>query len=147
MIKKREKKLPEVDVGSFSDIAFLLIIFFILTTQITKFLGRSVDIPSGQPNKEEKAKEEDKQLTINLTESDLKVTVGKGEPVSVSFEELKAKLLQENLPAQPQEKRFVILDSKGEVPYERYYKVVMIITGCGGILTMIDDSEDGEKAQ
>lgn len=146
MIKRKDKRLPEVDVGSFSDIAFLLIIFFILTTQITKFLGRSVDIPSGQPSKEEK-KEEDKQLTINLTENDLKLTVGKGEPSSVTFEELKAKLLQENLPAQPEEKRFVILDSKGEVPYERYYKVVMIITGCGGILTMIDDSEDGEKAQ
>ncbi|OGV53078.1 MAG: hypothetical protein A2X49_17235 [Lentisphaerae bacterium GWF2_52_8] len=140
---RREKQELEIDVSSFSDIAFLLIIFFILTTQIVRFTGNTISVPSGQPTKEQK--KEDKQITINLESSTIQYSDGKNtEPVSL--EELKAKLLRENFPALPEEKRFVILDSKGDVPYEVYFKVVMLINETGGILSLIDYEEpEGSK--
>ena len=44
-MKKPEFKNLEIDVPSFSDIAFLLIIFFILTTSLSRPLGRIIDMP------------------------------------------------------------------------------------------------------
>ena len=42
-MKKPEFKNLEIDVPSFSDIAFLLIIFFILTTSLSRPMGRVLD--------------------------------------------------------------------------------------------------------
>ena len=60
----------------------------------------------------------------------------------LTLEELKVKMLEENFPAKEPEKRLVIVDSKADVPYELYYKVVMIISDCGGVLTLIDYGGD-----
>ena len=46
MLRKPEVKNIEIDIPSFSDIAFLLIIFFILTTSLNRPMGRIIDMPS-----------------------------------------------------------------------------------------------------
>jgi len=63
-LKRRPRAEPEINVASFSDIAFLLIIFFILTTTFAKPEGQTLQIPSGAPDKS-KSKEE--QPTVNLS--------------------------------------------------------------------------------
>ena len=143
MIKRRKKPpLVDVEVGSFSDIAFLLIIFFILTTQIARFTGHLVTIPSGAPSEGEK-KEEEKQITVNIaSDGSLTYSTGENSNVPLTLEELKVKMLEENFPAKEPEKRLVIVDSKADVPYELYYKVVMIISDCGGVLALIDYGGD-----
>ena len=68
MIKRKERApLNDLDVGPFSDISFLLIIFFILTTQIISMSGIVLSIPAGAPKEEMQEMEEDKQIMITLT--------------------------------------------------------------------------------
>lgn len=145
--RKSNPPLTEIEVGSFSDVAFLLIIFFILTTQIASFKGTVVDIPSGEPPKEEsEKKEENKQLTIHLSGHFIRVGVGESaEPLLVTFEELKARLLAENYYARgKKEDRFVILQTDGTVPYDHYFKTVMMIQDAGGVLCLMEE-ESGDK--
>lgn len=149
MIKRKSNPpLTEIEVGSFSDVAFLLIIFFILTTQIASFKGTVADIPSGEPPKaEQPKKEENKQLTIHLSGLDIRVGTGESSaPVPVSFEELKARLLAENYYAKSKkEERFVILQADNAVPYGNYFKAVMMIQDAGGILCLMEsDSAEPE---
>ena len=75
MIKRRKRPaLTDIEVGSFSDIAFLLIIFFILTTQIVRLVGKTVEIPSGSESKQEEKKEDKKQLMVHMTGAN-KITI------------------------------------------------------------------------
>lgn len=147
MIKRRKKTtLVDLEVGSFSDIAFLLIIFFILTTQIARYTGHLVTIPSGTVAEGEQKEEESKQITINI-DSGQGVTYSAGGEtgVPVTLDELKLRLLEQNFPSKEPAKRLVIVDSSPEVSYELYYKIVMIISDTGGVLTLIDHSGEGDK--
>ena len=78
MIKRKERApLNDLDVGPFSDISFLLIIFFILTTQIISMSGIVLSIPAGAPKEEMQEMEEDKQqmLIQGFSDSELKEVV------------------------------------------------------------------------
>jgi len=139
MKRKEHKPITDLDVGSFSDISFLLIIFFILTTQIVAFNGFDLDIPSGAPANET-AKEEDRQITVSLTDGGktMQLSAAKDESVPVDLTELKNRLTLENFAAKPPEKRVVILDAASDVPYDVFFKTVMVIRSCGGVLSLID---------
>lgn len=145
MIKRRKKaSLVDIEVGSFSDVAFLLIIFFILTTQIAKFLGQNLTIPSGAPAQNQQ-KVEDKQITINLfSDTNIQFSAGSEQNVPVTLEQLKMRLLQENFPVKAPDQRFVIVDAKDEIKYDTYFKVVMLITDAGGVLSLIDYGKEEE---
>lgn len=148
MIKHRKKPpLTDLEVGSFSDIAFLLIIFFILTTQIVRLTGRTLDIPSGSEATAEQ-KTEKKQLTVHLTKGD-EVSVSEGESSrKISLEELKEELLRQNFMAKPDiDDRFVILEPQADVTYDLYYKVIMMIEEAGGHIALLesDDGKGGES--
>ncbi len=150
MKSKPRAPLTDIDVGSFSDISFLLIIFFILTTQIAAFKGSVVDIPSGSPpeNQNEK-KDEKKQLTIHLEGAFIRVGSDdeKTPPAVVSPEELKARLMAENyFGKEKKEDRFVILQTDDKAPYDLYFKVVMMISECGGYLCLME-TDDGKSAK
>lgn len=144
MKRKSRPPLTDIEVGSFSDVAFLLIIFFILTTQIAAFKGTIVDIPSGEQKNETKKKEDEKkQLTIFLTGNFVRVAMGDTAPAAVSFEDLKARLLAENYYARPKmEDRFVILQTGDDVSYDTYFKTVMMINDCGGVLCLMEGEDE-----
>ena len=52
--RRRGRADAEIDVTAFSDIAFLLIIFFILTTTFVKPFGHKMEIPAGSSDPAEK---------------------------------------------------------------------------------------------
>ena len=133
---RRSREHHEIDVAAFADVAFLLIIFFILTTTFVKPAGSKVDIPSGAPDP---AKKEQKQLTITLTASEIHYGP-KGE--KMSLEELRAALWKENFNAKPPDARVVILESAPDVPYEVYFNVVMAITNADGILALVEEEKE-----
>ncbi len=135
-IKRKRRPLSEINVGAFSDIAFLLIIFFILTSTFVRPAGRRMEIPSGTS---EQSETEQKQLTINLTPDD--ILVGE-ETQSLSMDDLRLRLADADLPSRPEEQRMVLLQSKQDVPYDRYFKVVTAICQSGGILALLDEGED-----
>lgn len=148
MIKKKARPaLTDIDVGPFSDISFLLIIFFILTTQISAFKGQQVEVPSPSNQETKEEKEKKKQLTITLEGRFIKV--GEDEsipPVDYTLEQLKALLYSKHFSSLKEDDpdRFVVVDANRSVPYETYFQVMMIIRQTGGIPCIVDSSEGGE---
>ena len=140
-LKRKEQINTEIDVGSFSDIAFLLIIFFILTTTFVKIAGNKIQIPSGS---DEQSEVEQKQLSVTLTAE--RILYGENAK-NVSIDELRVALAKEKFETKEPDARMVVLETNGEVLYERYFQVVMAINDSGGVLTLIDHAggEDAEQ--
>jgi len=142
MKRNRRQVGSEIDVGAFSDIAFLLIIFFILTTSIVRIAGQELDIPTGEQSRE---KSEEKTQTIHIANTRIHYGEAKDAP-QVSLIELRERLLQADLRNKPEPKdRIVIVDSTRDVPYELYFQVVSAISDAGGILALVEEVEEGKK--
>jgi biopolymer transport protein ExbD len=138
-LRQRDKDEPVVDVGSFSDIAFLLIIFFILTTTFTKLTGNTMSIPSGST---ESTPSEDKQDTITLNGEE--ITYGETSK-SMTLDELRDTLDESAYGERGADERMVILQSSDNVSFELYYQVVMAIRNAEGVLALIDEDDKGDE--
>jgi biopolymer transport protein ExbD len=137
--RRKDRGLPEINVGSFSDVAFLLIIFFILTTTFVRPAGERLRIPSGTADP---AHKDQQKLSVRLSKDNL-FYGEKSETMTV--DELRAALRREKLPAKPEDQRIVVLESDPDVPYERYFEVVMAITSAGGVLGLVEkDAAKGD---
>jgi len=79
MASRRERKAPEVNAGSMADIAFLLLIFFLVTTQIVVDKGVLVKLPpwSNEPPPEMKLNSRNVYSVLVNANNDLLV---RGEP-------------------------------------------------------------------
>jgi len=147
-LKPREYKDPELSVGSFADIAFLLIIFFILTTTFAVPYGQQMQIPSGTQDPEQKT---DKQLTISLKPG--RILYGQ-KGVELTMEQLRSRLSDADLPNKPNKERIILLDCAERVAYEEYFQVAMTISKAGGVIGLVeeasgqakDSSDSGAKA-
>ncbi|MFW5856287.1 MAG: ExbD/TolR family protein [Planctomycetota bacterium] len=136
--KRQRTRLLDLDMGAFADIAFLLIIFFILTTAVATTQGTVMEIPAGQKSKEPT---KEKQLSIHLTRQ--RILWGeKGAELTVDA--LRTRLRNLDLPSRDEEDRVVILESKKDVPFETYFRVVTSINEAGGILAILETEEGDE---
>jgi biopolymer transport protein ExbD len=137
-LPRRAPKEAVIEIGSFSDIAFLMNIFFILTAEFMRPAGVNMQIPSGSADP---GKRQDTILTINVSPE--KVFYGeKNEPMTL--EELRKRLLKENLRAKPPAQRVVIVDAGKDVPYERYFQVVTAVARAHGVIALVEQTEKGE---
>lgn len=121
--RRRSRTGGYPDLTSFSDIAFLLIIYFILATSFSQVTGLKTDIPSGQ--QAEQASEQDK--TIMLRKEGL--FYGENE---VTFSELRSALDGLDLAKRPEGKRVVQFEAKEGVKWQEYYEVLATIRASGG---------------
>ncbi len=58
---RRDHGCDDIPVASFSDIAFLLIIFFILATTLAKTRGFITELPSGEKSEKQAVKQDDER--------------------------------------------------------------------------------------
>ncbi len=133
--KKKPFKEPEINLASLVDIAFLLLVFFILTTTFTKTSGNKLKIPSGSTDA---SKKQEKQLTVSVKPGEIRF--GEKSEV-VSMEVLREMLSKENFLAKDSSQRIVILDAGKDVPYEEYFQVVMAIAKANGVVALVDQQE------
>jgi biopolymer transport protein ExbD len=132
------KKDPEINVGSFADVAFLLIIFFILTTTFNKPKGQEIELPRPDP---EQQKSEETVPTVVLTE--LEIMVGE-ERVHKTREEFKQWLDEFDFEQMPDEgKRVVMLTTKPDVSYSRYFDIINLINKYSGVVSLMQEQEGG----
>lgn len=138
--RPREKAEAEIDVGAFADIAFLLIIFFILTTSIVRSTGQEVELPQAQTPENKKV--DDKTPTVNLLED--KILFGEDEENmdEISIDALRADLLARNLREAEESERMVVLEVGEDVAYDRYFKTVSMISDVGGIIAIVEEVEE-----
>ena len=136
-MKKPEFKNLEIDVPSFSDIAFLLIIFFILTTSLSRPLGRIIDMPSASQPDERKTDQGTPSVSILAD----RILLGQGqeEGKEVTLSDLRASLLARDLKNASDSDRMVVVEVAEDVGYERYYQTLAMIAETGGIVAMLSD--------
>ena len=135
--KKKEGDI-EPDLTSFSDIANLLIIFFILTTSMAHPWGRRVDMPSAS-TPPEKSSEQSDTPTVNIFADKLTLAEGSGKDHEVTMDELRSFLWKQDFRNKDEKKRSVALETQPDVPYERYYQVATAIAETGGVVAILGD--------
>jgi len=134
--KKREGDISP-DLTSFSDIANLLIIFFILTTSLVRPFGRPMDMPSSAKPPEEQKKSD--TLTIRITTDKLVFSEGEKKERELSMNELRQELWARNFADLPNDKRSVVVETAEDVTYQRYYHVATAIAAAGGVVAVMTE--------
>ena len=133
--RRKEEAEPTVATDSISDVAFLLIIFFILTTSIQQLMGVKTDFPSaeaGHPQSDKKAPViavSDRKLLFN------------GSAVDIPL--LRQRLLDLRLQDRQGEEKIVMVETSGKVEYQTYYQVLAAVTNAGGIIA-VEREETGK---
>ena len=135
--KKRQGDI-EPDLTSFSDIANLLIIFFILTTTLARPWGRTVDMPSAATPPQEQKQQSDTP-TVNLMRDRITIAEGGDGEKEVTMNELRQYLWKKNFPKMDDKHKSVSVETAADVPYERYYQVVTAIAAAGGVVAILTD--------
>lgn len=134
MARKKARRDPgEIPVSSFSDIAFLLIIFFILATSLVQYKGFTTELPAGEKSQ---AQSQQKSNIVNLHDGRINFN---DQPVSVDQLERRLSLLQ--LPQKEGDQKVIMLEATGRVPYQMYYDVMLAITRSGGVIGIVREDE------
>jgi len=123
-----------IPTDSFSDIAFLLIIYFLVATSLIKVKSITADLPSGE--KQAQAQIE-KTPVVNLRGNEIFFN---DKPVTIA--ELEARLAALDLRAQESSKRVVMLESTRDTSYEAYFQALAAVSANGGVVALV---EEGKK--
>lgn len=131
--KRRGKKdIPTIPVNSFADIAFLLIIFFIIATKLIQNTGVIADIPAGEKSESQA----DKTTTVQL--HDNKITFNAED---IDIPALRQQLMKLDLHKKIGDNKVILLEATGEVNYQTYFDVMSTISAAGGVITIVREDE------
>lgn len=133
--RKQEKKhrTGEIPVGSFSDIAFLLIIFFMVATTLVKVKTITADLPTGEKKAEAQV---DKTPIVNLRGLEIFFS---DKPVTI--DNLNARLAALKLAEQSPGKRVIMLEATDVTPYDIYYQALAAISANGGVVAIVEEEK------
>jgi biopolymer transport protein ExbD len=135
--KSAKDRDVEPDVTSFSDLAFLLIIFFILTTAFTQIAGVKADIPSGRKSEQKS----EKTTTVSLTGKKILL-----DDKEMDMADLRKKLANMELDKKKQpEERIILLEATDDVEYQRYFEVLTAIGAAGGVVAIVEEEGGGRS--
>ena len=126
---KRGKMLVDPPASASSDIAFILIIFFLVCAAVQPETGLSQALPKTE-EKEEK-REQSKNIEVSITPTSI---VLNGSPLQLPefTRRIQAALQKKTRDAD----RIVVVKSAPNTPYPIWIKVSQIIEQAGGILTL-----------
>jgi biopolymer transport protein ExbD len=132
--KRQQRREKEIEVGAFSDIAFLLIIYFMVATTLVKVKSVEADMPSGETTQQ--ANQEDDTPTITLVNGEF---LFNDKPVAL--ENLNERLAALNLNEKQGDARVILLECTSDTPYELYFKALAAIAANGGVVAMIEEEK------
>jgi biopolymer transport protein ExbD len=122
-----------IPTDSFSDIAFLLIIYFLVATTLVKVKTITADLPSGEKSTQAQS---DKTPIVNLRGSEVFFN-----DKAVTIDELEDRLAALELNKQEPEKRVVMLESAVGTPYENYFKALAAISTNDGVVALVEEEK------
>ncbi len=134
IVKRKETKELEIPTDSVSDIAFLLIIFFILTTTLSKLSGFTAELPSADASQKQAAKTDAKTPSVQLASGKLLFN-----EQEVSLQTLQDRLLDLRLGSKEGEEKVVLLEAGGKVEYQTYYAAMAAISTAGGVVAIVEE--------
>lgn len=136
----RKKRTNEIAVptDSLSDVAFLLIIFFILTTSIRRMEGFKAEIPSAK--RAEQTQQTAKMPSVKLNGGTIVLN-----DQTVDAGQLRARLAALGLAAKPESERVVVLEASGSVPFQHYFETLSAISAAGGVVGLISEEKGAKR--
>ena len=133
-IRRRSRLLVEPPAHATGDIAFNLIVFFLVCASVQPESGRKQEIPRADP-KEEKSQQSE-NIEVSLTRTTVAIN---GAPVRLeNFQEQLLSLLRGKRNAA---ERIVVVKSKPETPYEFWIQITDVIEQSGGFVTLLLEEE------
>ena len=132
MIKRNRRKMPmAVSVASMGDIAFLLIIFFILASNFTKEVHIDFD-PAKSPDIEK------------MERSQVSVTLDKDGQIWLQGEECPVDLLARGVEAllDAQDNKVVMLTVHRELPHDVYGEVFLKLSEAGAEIALVGEKKE-----
>jgi biopolymer transport protein ExbD len=129
---KQEKKHRSGDIptDSFSDIAFLLIIYFLVATTLVKVKSVTADLPAGEKSTQEQS---EKTPIINLRGTEVFFN-----DKPANMEELNDRLAALKLAELSPGKRVIMLESTKGTPYENYFQALAAISANNGVVALVE---------
>lgn len=126
-MKRRPRPSPEIPLTSTADVAFLLLVFFLVAASSQTDIGRTLDLPGTIEAKASAGATKNLQVVVTPT-----VLAINGEVLAAGADlssELKRRLERAQTPVD----RVVMLASDGAVTYQRWSDIVSAIESAGGI--------------
>lgn len=131
--QRNTKLLIEPPASATGDIAFNLIVFFLVCAAVQPDSGRPQTIPRSEQDEEEK---KDENIEVQLKRT---TTVLNGDPIRDDQLVTRLKNLLAGKP-RPEDK-VVVLKSDQDVEYQRWIETTMVIEDAGGLLTIQREEE------
>jgi len=133
-LRRRNNLLVEPPSSATGDIAFNLIVFFLVCASVQPDSGRKQSIPKSE-TKEQKA-EQSENLEVALTRTTASIN---GEPVRIEdfLSQMRRKLAGKTKP----EDKIVVVKSSNDTPYSHWIYVTGLIEEAGGIITLQMEEE------
>lgn len=138
MLRERgtKKLLVEPAAVATGDIAFNLIVFFLVCASVQPDSGKRQDLPRSEQTKQQEQKNENIELALTRTRTVVSVN---GDPVKT--EELPARLKKLLEGKRRPEDRVVVVKSKPDVPYDHWIAVTSIVQDLGANITIQREEE------
>ena len=116
-----------------NDIAFILIVFFLVCASVEPEDGRSQTIPRGEKNENQ---ENSQTIEVGLTPASVTID---GTPY---HQDQFAKRIQQLIAQKKKEsEQVVVVKSQADVPYEHWIAMTEIIEKAGGVVTLLLEEE------
>lgn len=134
--RRTNKLLVEPAAVATGDIAFNLIIFFLVCASTQPDSGRKQDLPRSEQTKQTKVEAKNIELALTRT----RTVVGVNGDM-VKMEALPGRLAQLLTGKTRPEDRVVVIKSKPEVPYDHWIAVTTLVQDLGASITIQREEE------
>jgi biopolymer transport protein ExbD len=130
----RRQLLIDPPAASSSDIAFILIIFFLVCASVQPETGMAQTLPRTEEKQDKKL--QSKNLEVSITPSNI---VLNGSPLKL--DEFRRRLTTALQAKKRPEDKVVIVKSAPKTPYDHWIRVSQAIDDAGGVITLELESE------
>ena len=132
-VSRRKKGDGRVPTDSIADIAFLLIIFFLVATTLVQTRGVVTDMPAGERS-EDTQQADDKTPIVNLNSGALSFN-----DRSITLPLLEQELRNLRLHEKEGPEKVILFEATGQVSYQQYYEVMTMIAALGGVIALVSE--------
>jgi biopolymer transport protein ExbD len=130
----RRQLLVDPPAASSSDIAFILIIFFLVCASVQPETGMAQTLPRTEEKQD--SKQQSRNLEVSITPTSI---VLNGSPLNL--DEFRRRLAAALQTKKRPEDKVVVVKSAPKTPYDHWIRVSQVIDDAGGVITLELESE------
>jgi biopolymer transport protein ExbD len=134
--RRLNKLLVEPAAVATGDIAFNLIVFFLVCASVQPDSGKKQDLPRSEQTKQTEEKKQNIELALTSTKNVVQLN---GDPVK--FAELPRSLQRLLAGKTRPEDKVVVIKSKPDVPYDHWIAVTSLVQDLGASITIQREEE------